>query len=291
MKQFIIKSISFLLQFLSRISVRYGITHPKVIIRMDGGICSQMLMYLNGQYYRNVAEVIYDTTWFEVYGKDLDGRFDRKQELTEMFPSLRFFTVDRKKSRFYKLFYSYSKIDGYLPLPDSIKRTTYFGGYYDMKPEDLEKLFACYFSANKVRALSIQLPDNQSLEGVTKVAVHIRRGDLAEREDRWYKKVPSSYFLNAISYVESLFPRCCLFFFSDEPEWVIANICPYVSRAPFHVIKGNKAFEDLYLISLCDVVIASQGSFGPCGARINGHSTLIKPSSDSSGGFSQVALF
>ena len=286
MKRFIIKLFSVVLQFMNRIAVWLGLSRPKVIIYMDGGICSQMSMYLKGQYYKEVADVLYDTTWFELNGKDLDGRFDRKLELTKLFPTLDFKTVRRKEKRFYKMFYSYPQSDGYLPEPDTINRITYFGGYFEMKQEDKNRLFSSCFSSDRMREPDVQLPDD-GVEGA-KIAVHVRRGDLANRENQWYKKVPVSYFLNAIDYVKGRFENIQLFFFSDEPEWVEENLCPYITTS-YYIIRGNKAYEDLYLISLCDVVVASQGSFGVWGARLNGHSTLIKPSYESEGGFIQVA--
>ena len=292
MKSLLIKCISTILQSLSRIAVRLGMARPKVIIYMDGGICSQMSMFLRGQYLKDVADVFYDTTWFELCGKDLDGRFDRILELKEMFPTLEFKTVTLKQKRFYKMFYSFPRTDGYLPEPGAIKRTTYFGGYFDMKPEDIKELFAHCYNKEKMRAPDVHLPGNQSSgEKFTNVAVHVRRGDLANREDQWYKKVPDSYFFNAVDYVKDNFRNVRLFLFSDEPEWVENNLCPHFIETPYHIVRGNKAYEDLYLISLCDVVIASQGSFGLWGARLNGKSMLIKPSNESEAGFTQVQLF
>lgn len=292
MKRLLIKCISTILQSLSRIAVRLGMARPKVIIYMDGGICSQMSMFLRGQYLKDVADVFYDTTWFELCGKDLDGRFDRILELKEMFPTLEFKTVTLKQKRFYKMFYSFPRTDGYLPEPGAIKRTTYFGGYFDMKPEDIKELFAHCYNKEKMRAPDVHLPGNQSSgEKCTNVAVHVRRGDLANREDQWYKKVPDSFFFNAVDYVKDNFRNVRLFLFSDEPEWVENNLCPHFTETPYHIVSGNKAYEDLYLISLCDVVIASQGSFGLWGARLNGKSMLIKPSNESEAGFTQVQLF
>lgn len=288
MKRFIIKCISIVLQRINQIAARLGISRPKVIIYMDGGICSQMSIYLKGQYFKDVADVLYDTTWFELNGKDLDGRFDRKLELLEFFPTLDFKVVSRKQKRFFKMFYRYPHNNGYLPEPRTITKTTYFGGYFDLASKDLDSLFSRYYSVDKMKAPNVHLPDYLALgDPYTKVAVHIRRGDLANREDQWYKKVPDSYFFRAIDHVKISFQDIFIFLFSDEPDWVEDNLCPNLTT-PYHIIRGNKAFEDLYLISLCDVVIASQGSFGLWGARLNGHSTLIRPSYESEGGFLKI---
>ena len=51
MKKKISAILSKLFQFVDALLCRMHIKRPKVIIYMDGGICSQMLMYLNGQLY------------------------------------------------------------------------------------------------------------------------------------------------------------------------------------------------------------------------------------------------
>lgn len=288
MKKVLLLFLSHIIHVFNHFFIHFGCLRPKVIIYMDGGICSQMFQYLNGQYYKDAnIKILYDTTWFVKNGKDKDGKFDRKLELTEMFPDLPFFTLTNRRSWFYRLFFASKQKDGFLPHPDRILHTTYLGGFYDMYPDDLQGLFTKYFNPETLRSISVSIPRN--VNGVN-CAVHVRRGDLANREDRWYKKVPNEYFINAIRYVHENNENVHFYFFSDELDWVETNLCNHIDVS-YRLMRGNKAYEDLILISECDIVIASQGSFGRWGARLNGCATLIVPSKEAPQGFMEASIW
>lgn len=241
---------------------------------MDGGLCSQMSMYIHGQHYRGYPlNIYYDIDWFRTCGKDMDGIFDRPLELTTLFPNLPFATLSRKQSKFYRLFFRYGQSNGFLPSPSSIRRTVYFYGYFDISQEEYNRLFEQIY---KIENKPIKLRNDQIRKGngITNCAVHIRRGDLANREFEWYKSTPDDYFFNSIEYVKNKYGKVFFFFFSDETDWVNKHICSIIN-ADYKLMIGNKPYEDLLLISECDVVIASQGSFGRIGAKLNGHSELI----------------
>ncbi len=284
MKGFILKGIAVFLQYLSRAFVSLGIIRPKAIIYMDGGIASQMLMYLEGQYYARQAIVLYDTSWYKRCGKDMDGRFDRIFELVEMFPHIEFRSINSTKRRFYKSFFKYSAAKGFLPR--KINRTTYFDGYFELPPTEFDRLFSMCFRRENLSRIARSIP---STPNVKNVAVHVRRGDLANRESRWYKAVPLTYFINALNYVKGAYENIIVWLFSDEPDWVEKYLCPRID-VPANIVRGNKAYEDLILISECDIVIASQGSFGSWGGQLNGNCILITPSSSLPVGFAVQKL-
>ncbi len=280
-KNLIVSLGSSFFQFIDKILVQLRVVRPRVIYCIDSGLCDQMLRYLEAQYYADDARIYYDITWYEK--EHISGVASRDFELTEMFPNLDFHTISSGMGRFYKIFFGWKE----RTLPDKLGRTTFFGGHYELQQAaDFGSLFAKYFKPSELRDIdfSISAPPNGK-----SVAVHIRRGDLANYEDEWYKTVPSSYFFNAISYVEQNFNNVHLYFFSDDLDWVKENICPSV-MSPYTLVSGNKAYEDLILISQCDVVIASQGSFGPYGARLNGHSTFISPQPDNRSDFVVMQL-
>ena len=282
-------SLSYAFQSLNRLLCASGLMRPKVIIYVDGGICSQMHMYLLGAYYKDApVDVMYDALWFAENGKDMDGKFDRKLELTELFPRLPFITVTKRQRKFYRFCFLNQKQDHLLPAPESIRQNIYLGGYYHLFPtEDFKKLFTSCFNRDAMCALPFHIPSH---ENGTNCAVHIRRGDLANRDEQfyqenpWYQKISVEYFLNTMNYVMAHYPNVRFFFFSDELDWVETNLCTKIS-APYQLIRGNKAYVDLALISECDVVIGSQGSFGKTGARLNGYSDVLVPSADSELGF------
>lgn len=268
------------------------ITKPKVIVYMDGGICSQMHQYLCGQTYREASvNVVYDTLWFVESGKDLDGRFERKLELQEMFPELPFHTLTIRQSKFYRYCFSWREKGPVLPAPQSIKRNTYLAGWYHLYPiypaEKFKNLFLSCFGKNRQFDIPMHIPQ---VAGGTNCAVHVRRGDLVNRSaafyeaNPWYIPLPEEYFFNTIQYVKGHYPNVQFYFFSDEMDWVENNLCSQID-APCHLVCGNKAYVDLALIAECDVVIGSHGSFGKMGARLNGHSDVLIPSSESPTGF------
>lgn len=93
--------------------------------------------------------------------------------------------------------------------------------------------------------------------------------------DSFYGKVTENYFRNAIAYVKERNSDVNFFFFSDEMDWVEQNLLDYCGGACFEMVKGNKAYEDLSLMALCDIFVSSQGSAGKVAAMINGKGLLI----------------
>ena len=289
MKKLIFRLLSVFFQTANQWLCSMGLLRPKVIIYMDGGICSQMHVYLCGELYRRAKlEVLYDVYWYEKDGKDWDGIFERNLELGKMFPDLPFKSIKGRKSWFYRNFFSVPNRQNLLPEPESIRRTTYLGGFYHLLPTDEFKvMFQHCFGIKHHFDIPVHIP---LLADETSCAVHIRRGDLANRDaafyaaNPWYKPLPDKYFFDTIQYVSEHYKNACFFLFSDELDWVEMNLCPKIT-APYQLMRGNKAFEDLALLSECDVVIGSQGSFGKMGARLNGSSDVIIPAPETEQGF------
>lgn len=288
-KKLVYGFLSAFLQTTNQCLCSIGLIHPKVIIYMDGGICSQMHVYLCGELYRrSKMDVSYDVYWFEKNGKDLDGKFDRRLEFGEVFPDLPFKSLKGRKAWFYRKFFSVPNQQGLLPEPGSIRKTTYLGGFYHLHPTDEFKvMFQHCFGKRHHFDIPVHIP--QFADG-TSCAVHIRRGDLANRDaafyaaNPWYKPLPDKYFFDAIQYVSEHYKNVCFYLFSEELDWVEMNLCPYIT-VPYQLMRGNKAFEDLALLSECDVVIGSQGSFGKMGARLNGSSDVLIPAPETELGF------
>ena len=241
---------------------------------MDGGICSQMHKFLCGEYYaENGIDVYYDLEWFESWGKDMNGVFDRKYELQKLFPNLVVNTMSKRKTAFYWRFLRYSKIHCELPPVSEINRSIYFNGHNHLKQEDLNHLFTKCFSLSSMFVRKELLLDN--LVGKREVCgVHVRRGDLADVKLRNYNPMPDWYFEQAIKYVQQHYDNVLFLFFSDEPEYVEQNILPSV-RCEYKVIRGNKAYEDLALLAQCPIIISSQGSFGRYAAMLNANCKLV----------------
>ena len=247
---------------------------PYLVVMVDGGICSQMNQYLLGQIYAQRGEdVLYDLTWYEKVGTDVDGHFARTFELEEMFPDIHVQTLGKLKRWFYRTFLMYVSTDRNQPDQSASVSPTYFGGYYDIDDDVFSEQFDRLF--NDVKRSVV--PDVLKLSSSNQFscAVHVRRGDLARGDNPWYGGVADDYFFRAIEYVERLYPHTRFFFFSDEMAYVKTNIVPNLSVDYVLIPETNKAFEDLLLISKCDIIVASQGSFGKFAALLNRNSTLV----------------
>ena len=247
---------------------------PYLVVMVDGGICSQMNQYLLGQIYAQRGEdVLYDLNWYEKVGTDVDGHFARTFELEEMFPDIHVQTLGKLKRWFYRTFLMYVSTNRNQPDQSSSVSPAYFGGYYDIDDDVFSEQFDRLF--NDVKRSVV--PDVLKLSSSNQFscAVHVRRGDLARGDNPWYGGVADDYFFRAIEYVERLYPHTRFFFFSDEMAYVKTNIVPNLSVDYVLIPETNKAFEDLLLISKCDIIVASQGSFGKFAAMLNRNSTLV----------------
>ena len=78
-----------LIRLLAKVLIRFHLLKKMIIVRVDGGICSQMHFFLIGQQLKeNGFLVKYDLDWFKNNGKDLTGKFARNFDLLKAFPDL-----------------------------------------------------------------------------------------------------------------------------------------------------------------------------------------------------------
>ena len=72
-----------------RFLLKNGMLAPKVVLLMDGGVCSQMHQYLLGHLFGQKGyRVEYDLTFFKEWGSDMDYHFVRNFDLQKAFPYL-----------------------------------------------------------------------------------------------------------------------------------------------------------------------------------------------------------
>jgi hypothetical protein len=234
---------------------------PLVIIRMDGGICSQICFAALGRWFaRNGAAVRYDLEWFRKYGRDLDGLHPRPFELPLAFPSLDFPEASPEEIRLYaERHYRNGR-----PL-DQCRPPVYIDGYPEEQQRillELRGLFQQAFQPTdlaEIGELLAQIAERPAC------AVHIRRGDLAEYCGPYGAPPRAEYFRQAMQCASTQLPGARFFLFSDEPAWVQRELLPRLAPHPCTVVQHQDATRghlDLYAISRCQAIIASQGSFG-----------------------------
>ncbi|ELU14346.1 hypothetical protein CAPTEDRAFT_46127, partial [Capitella teleta] len=102
-----------------------------------------------------------------------------------------------------------------------------------------------------------------SVEDLTLVGIHIRRGDLLEPHnvEKGYTVAPREYLLKGIRYFEEKFnPETLVFVVtSDDMVWVRANLRQQKALMVFSVLHED--VQDLALMSHCHHVITTVGTF------------------------------
>lgn len=273
MQRRIINILSVFFQAIDTLLCRLRFKRPKVVIYMDGGICSQIYIWVKGQYYAEQGfDVRYDVQWFETCGKDQFGNMPRVFELLEMWPQLPFKSLPCFARKFYFLFFKAKHVEGnWLPDPSSLKHSIYLYEYWNMPSDEYDRIFAHFFDISLATIPAIA----NANDFAHCVGIHVRRGDLSKGDNPAYGGVTNGYFLRAIEFCDKKFTPASFIFFSDEPDWVEQNICNHLKR-PFVIMRNNKAWEDLWLLAQCPIIIASQGSFGKMAAHLNPEAVLIQ---------------
>lgn len=258
---------------LFRLLCKAHLFKPKVLVMMDGGICSQMHQYLIGQVFaERGVKVGYELSFFEKGGMDVDHKHPRAFELEEMFPDIHVERFGTFENWFYRMFLPYASERQLLPDGQG---PFYLTGYYQVDNLLFAEQFKRLFCHVRMAELTNNPIASSGMKGLHSCAIHVRRGDLARGDNPWYGGVSDDYFFRAIAYVEEHHPHTKFFFFSDEMEYVENNLVPKLSVDFELVIGPRKAYEDLMLIAQCDTIIASQGNFGKYAAMFQEESLLI----------------
>lgn len=274
--------LKWLLSGISPLLIMVGFLDKYVLVRMDGGICSQMHFYLIGNLFRKKGlKVKYDLGWFVHEGFDMNGLYVRNFDLLKAFPDILFEKASRVECFLYKAF-EYQ--NDYNDLNNPFKYTTlyppvYLTGYYrdPLKIyEDIPLLFK--------RNITVLDFNNQQMLSIIEqktpsVAVHIRRGDLASFNFAYGDPVSSSYINHAIDFVENKVGKSFFFIFSDEPEWVKNQLIRHLRFEENYLVVdingSEKGYMDLFLIAACNHFITSKGSLGKYGAFLSNQGGII----------------
>ena len=104
------------------------------------------------------------------------------------------------------------------------------------------------------------------------VSLHIRRGDYASNQQTTavHGLCPPAYYENAIRHIGEQFEDVLFFIFSDDIEWVRANI-PLAKHRHVYVDhnKAKNSWRDMKLMSLCDHHVIANSSFSWWAAWLN----------------------
>ncbi|OAV72399.1 Glycosyl transferase family 11 [Bacteroidales bacterium Barb6] len=117
------------------------------------------------------------------------------------------------------------------------------------------------------------LPDIESSQSVS---IHIRRGDYLQGDNInvFVNLCASSYYKNAIHYIEENINNPSFFVFSNDIDWVKNNMD--IPNATF--VSWNKkedSWQDMFLMSMCKHNIIANSSFSWWGAWLNNNEDKI----------------
>ena len=269
-----------------------------ILIRLWGGLGNQMFQFATAYALalKNNTTVGICQDRIEI-AKTSDKFTERKFELANAFdlPKIKFVETD--------LLNFYGGVG--LSLTDRIKRK--IGKYDSYQEVDLrfdpsllrlgaKSLIDGYFqSANYFSAYEKEIKDafsfnigrlNEATKSLAKVinvdclGVHIRRGDYVNNE-----KIKLTHGACSIEYYQRGFSKLeetgyeKVIIFSDDPNWVRANIETSKEKIVVDFNQGDNAWQDLYLMSKCGQFIIANSSFGWWGAWLstNADKRVIAP--------------
>ena len=261
-----------LIRILAKLLIRCHLLDKMIVVRMDGGICSQMHFLLVGNQLKEKGyKVKYDISWFKEQGKDLTGRFVRNFDLLKAFPYLDVCLTSSLETFFYKRL-AYSSNDSFLDAIPPSFLADYYGNNRKMYMDDFSKLFRIDATVLDADNLKIY---NEIVSRKNTVAIHVRRGDLSMYNGAYGNPVGLDYFYKAVQKVQKEKGELSCYLFSDEPLWIKDNMLgkmPYGNTYTIIDINGSdKGYMDMFLIGTCKYQITSKGSLGKFGGFLSHH--------------------
>lgn len=234
-----------------------------VIIKMDGGLCSQMHFYMIGKMIEEKGiKVKYNIDFFKYYGLDVDGKFSRNFDLLKAFPNIDFEIASRWS---YLLYTSFSYKTSILDM-NHINPPMLLNGYYEDSDGFYDRFFKIFFLDEKL----LDNANKEMLEYIktkaNSVAIHVRRGDLSGFNPTYGPPVDYNYFNRAIAFVEGHTTKGHYFIFSDDTTWVREHLIEKLNIDTNYTVVdingSDKGYMDLFLMASCNHQISSKGSFG-----------------------------
>lgn len=249
---------------------------PIIIMYMEGGFSSQLLRYAKGQWFAERGmKVKYDLQWFEYNGMDGAGLETREWRIPLCFPNTKLEIASDHEIKKYKLFYGtnvHNTVNKYKGRESEMTSPLYIAKFdmdYLVTFKDCVKYFDWQGLRNLLCDSALKVAEEIKMHqkaGKKVIGVHVRRGDMTVTGGYWRVLTPK-YFEAAIKKAET--EECILYFFSNGFDFVKEEILPNV-RQEYVLVDGQyKEYEDIYLYSLCDTQIASQGSWGDLAYQFN----------------------
>lgn len=232
-----------------------------VIIRSDGGICSQIEFCCLGLYLQDLGyDVKYDISWFNENGLDCNGKFVRNYDMPLAFPNMKFEIATKQEIEQAK---KQNIFDNTVPKNGE---SGYICGYPAERGGNLIKYRKRFIENFKPLDIDNCKDVLEKIKKCNSCGVHVRRGDLSKYNPSYGYPTPKEYYIKSIKILSGLDSNITFFFFSEECDWIKNEIIPNVGKKIKYVIcdknGSDKGYLDLYLMSQCKHLISSSGSMG-----------------------------
>ena len=215
------------------------------VVPLYWGLADQIGWYGYGEYIHEKHHIPVKYA-YGYSGKDFDGRFERTFQLKNAFPSI---NLRQYAGRFEKWLHA----------------TFFRNRDAALRYEHGVRILKDKFHPIDIDTCKDLLTD---INAQKSCAVHVRRGDYAHGALGTHP-TQAEFFILAVRKIKALDPNVKFFFFSEEPDWIREKILPALDKDIACRIcdqnDSSKGYLDLYLISRCDHVICSLGSFGYAG--------------------------
>lgn len=129
--------------------------------------------------------------------------------------------------------------------------------------------------------LQRNIPPRWKKAGFVRVGIHVRRGDNTKESSFkiGYTVANATYFENAMKFFIERYIRVQFIAMSDDPAWIIENIVNPNNTSSTVMVNvtyslGHSVGHDMAILSLCDHVIMSTGTFGWWGAWLAKGTTI-----------------
>lgn len=170
--------------------------------------------------------------------------------------------------------------NSYQLINSSTKPVSVYDGYWqtELYFKDIEQTIRKVFHFNESKLSPETKKMAVKIKAGPSVSLHIRRGDYLSGENHiiYGNICTRDYYLKAIEELHKRINKeqVKFFIFTDDPLWVKENF-HLENSVVVDNNEGKEAWQDMYLMSICNHNIIANSSFSWWGAWLNSHSNKI----------------
>lgn len=248
-----------------------------IVVKIMGGIGNQLFQYALGRNLavKNNTDLKLDLSSFKNNPTRIFALNAFNIRATEATPKqIPYYKRDIRKSKLRSRFSEYFNLcspvydESHFHFDENVlncKSPKYLFGYWQS-----ERYFKEISSVIKAD-LTLKKPTNKKVSAVANlikkknsISLHIRRGDYLNNQT--HPILSLDYYSKGLALLEPKLKNPAIFIFSDDINWCKANLN---LNQEHYFVDGNKDWEDLYLISLCENHIIANSSFSWWGAWLS----------------------